>query len=129
MTIIDTHILIWWVSNPEKLSQRTRKHLSNLKESVLVSSISVWEIYMLVKKRRLKLTMDVDSWLEKIESLPFIRFVPVDNRVAAKSVMLAGRLHNDPADRMIIATALIHGAVLMTSDRKIRRYSYVKSVW
>lgn len=131
MILLDTHVLLWWVSNPEKLSPNAsaliKKEVKN--GQILVSSISTWEIYMLVKKDRLKLSLDVGSWLAKIESLPFIRFIPVDNKIAAKSVTLPGEFHSDPADRMITATARETGATLVTSDEKIRKYSFVQSLW
>jgi len=132
MITFDTHTFIWWVSNPEKLSDKAIKTIDKeLKREgeILVSSISVWEIYMLVKKGRLKLIMDVDVWLEKIEKLGPLQFVPVDNKIAAKSVMLPEPLHKDPADRIIIATSLIYGASLITSDKKILDYSHTKSIW
>ena len=75
------------------------------------------------------LTMDVESWLEKVENLPGIQFVPVDTAIARKSVMLPDTLHSDPADRIIIATSRQLGATLITSDQKIRSYKHVKTLW
>ncbi len=131
MIVIDTHVLIWWVSNPEKLSVKVKKILQKEKNngSIIISSITVWEIYMLVKKGRLKLTMDADIWLAEVESLPYVRFTPVDNTIAANSVTLPGDFHNDPADRMIVATAKEQGAVLVTADERIRQYAHVRSLW
>lgn len=131
MIVLDTHALVWFISNPEKLSANAKKIIDQeiKKQEILVSSISVWEIYMLIKKERIKLTMDPDIWIEKIESLPFIRFVSVDNRIASKSVNLPEPLHDDPADRIIIATALEFGATLITKDKRILRYSHVQSLW
>lgn len=131
MICLDTHALVWWISNPEKLTQKARVRIGKelRKSEILISSISVWEIYLLVKKRRLNLTMDVDSWIEKIEALPFMKFVPVDNKIAARSVKLPGNLHEDPADRMIIATAREYGAELLTSDTRILKYPHVRTVW
>ena len=132
MIVLDTHVLVWWVASPEKLSTKAEKIIkSEIKNNgqLLVSSISVWEICLLVKKERLSFTMDVDIWLEKVESLPFIQFISVDNRTAAKSVNLPGEFHDDPADRMIIALAREKGAILLTSDRRIRKYPHVRSFW
>lgn len=131
MIVLDTHVLVWFVSSPKKLSRTAQKRINEeiKKNEILVSSISVWEIYMLIKKERIKLAMYPDTWLEKVESLPFIQFVPVDNRIASQSVDLPEPLHNDPADRIIIATALVHGAILVTSDKRILRYPHVQSLW
>lgn len=131
MIVLDTHVLIWWVSDAKKLSKKAQKTIEAQKSenAILVSSMSVWEIYSLVKNGRLQLTMDTDSWLEKIEHLPFIQFVPIDNKIAAKSVLLPGELHNDLADRIIIATAREKGATLVTADERLRKYAPVQSLW
>lgn len=132
MTVLDTQSLLWWINSSRKLSKRARHKIqSEIKkdEHLLVSSISIWEISLLIKKERLKLTMDIFSWIEKVESLPYIQFIPVDNKVAAKSVMLSEFLHNDPADRIIIATSLLYGAPLITSDKRILHYRPVQTVW
>jgi len=131
MITLDTHVLVWWIGLPNKLSTRAKRLIEKAsdKKEILVSSISVWEIYLLVKKGRLKLAMDTDTWIEKIETLDSIRFVPVDNRIAAKSVMLPDPLHPDPADRLVIATALVEGAVLITADKRILNYPHVQTMW
>lgn len=132
MIVLDTHVLVWWVGSSDKLSNKAQKIIkSEIKNGgqLLVSSISVWEIYLLVKKGRLSFTVDIDTWLEKVESLPFIQFIPVDNKIAAKSVNLPATFHDDPADRIIVATAKEKGAILLTSDQRIREYSYVQSSW
>lgn len=131
MIILDTNALIWWTTAPEKLSKKGRKAIENAisETEVLVCSISIWEVYLLIKNNRIRFTIDVDSWLEKVERLPSFRFVPVDNAVASKSVKLPDLKEDDPADRMIIAAALQYGATIITSDKKILNYSYVQSIW
>lgn len=132
MILLDTHVLIWWIDNPQKLSKRARSIIEEekLREgNILVSSISTLEICRLVKNGKLQLINDFDSWLEKIESLPAVHFIPIDNRIAVKSVELPNFLHKDPADRIIIATALNIGVKLVTSDKKILNYPHVQSIW
>jgi PIN domain nuclease of toxin-antitoxin system len=73
--------------------------------------------------------MDVAEWVDRAASLPFLRFVPVDNQIALSAVHLAAPLHDDPADRIIVATALSLRATLVTRDRRLRRYRGVKSLW
>ncbi len=131
MIVLDTHAWIWWVSNPDFLSDKAKQTIDEAvtNRNVLISSISVWEVAILVSRGRLKLTMNPDDWVAASEALPFFDFVPVSNSIALKSVQLPGILHNDPADRIIIATAISMGAVLVTKDEKIRNYSHVKTVW
>ena len=132
MIVLDTHALVWWVSDDRQLSARARKVIE--KEltgdaQLLVSAISAWEIAMLVARGRLALTMDIDDWLETVASIEGIAFVPVDTDLAVQSVRLPGNFHQDPADRMIVALARHHAAPLVTADEKIRAYKHVKTVW
>ena len=131
MIVLDTHVLLWWVSNPEQLSKKARSSIESSisKDSIFISSISTWEIAMLVDRKRLALTMDVKDWITRCEAIPYIKFVPVTNGIAIKAVQLTGDIHNDPADRIIIATALSMGVALVTMDQKLRNYQYVKTVW
>lgn len=130
MIVLDTNALIWWISNPKKLSSKARRVIEEAqKKEIYISSISILEIYVLVKKNRLKLNTLPDNWLEKLESLPFVYFVPIDNKIAVASVELPDFTHKDPADRIIIATALNLGAKLITSDEKILSYKKVQTVW
>ncbi len=132
MILLDTHILVWFISNPEKLSKKAKKAIEreiDTKKQILVSSISIWEIYMLVKKDRIKLTIDIDSWIKKIEQSGLFEFVPIDNQISIKSVELNNKFHEDPADRMIVATSLILDAKLITSDKKILNSKKVQTIW
>ena len=131
MIVLDTHAWIWFTSNPDVLSKKAKKAIDAavIEKNVLVSSISAWEIALLVKNNRLELTMDVGDWIAKSENLPFFQFLPVSNSIAVKSVNLPGSLHPDPADRIIIATALSTGSSIVTKDKKIWDYSHVKTIW
>lgn len=131
MIVLDTNALIWWISDPGKLSRKARQAIENAKRegTIYISSISVLEIYVLVKKGRLKLNTLPDNWLKEIENLPFVNFVAIDNRIAITSVELIDFPHKDPADRIIIATALNIGVKLITSDKKILSYHHVESIW
>ena len=131
MIVLDTHALVWWVNGDPALSKKARALLG--KESaggeIVISSISAWEIAMLVARRRLVLSMDVSSWLATVKQIEAVRFVPVDVEVATKSVELPGEFHSDPADRIIVATARMLAAPLVTKDVRIRAYAHVKTVW
>lgn len=131
MIVIDTHIWVWWVSNPREISDRARQEINRAmaKEEICISAISSWEVSLLVRKGRLELTMEVDDWVARSESLPFIQFVPVDNRIALRSQRLPGDIHEDPADRIIIATALTLGVPLVSKDTRIRDYPHVETIW
>lgn len=131
MILLDTHVWIWFLSNPEKLSSEAKKAVETgiEKESVFISSISIWEIAVLHTKDRLQLSIDLEKWISQSEKLPFLQFVPVNNAIALQSVLLPDPLHNDPADRIIIATALSEGVALVTKDEKIIAYSLIETIW
>lgn len=132
MIVLDTHALIWWVNGTDDLSTSAKrainKALSN-DEEVIVSSITAWEIAMLISHGRLVLSMDVDTWLNEVAQIDGVSFLPIDNEIGVKSTILPGEFHKDPADRMIVATARKLSAPLVTADKKIRDYPHVKTIW
>ena len=131
MIVLDTHALVWWAAESAALPKRIANLINrNANEGkVDVSSVSTWEGALLVKKGRLRLAMDVADWVAKCEALPNLRFVAPDNRIMLRSVFLPGELHNDPADRIIVATALTLGAKLVSSDEKLEQYAHVETIW
>ena len=133
MIVLDTHVLIWWVNEDKKLSSRALKAINKelLAEDgqLIISSITTWEIALLIQKGRLVLTMDIDDWIETVASIESVHFVPVDNEVAIQSVRLPGEFHPDPADRIITALARHLSVPLLSSDEKIRAYKHVKTIW
>jgi PIN domain nuclease of toxin-antitoxin system len=132
MIVLDTHVLLWWVSDKQKLSKKALSLISREAKhpgQVLISSISTWEIAMLVNRSRLSLKIEVSDFVDQIERLPAVQFVPVNNRVVMASVGLAEPLHKDPADRIIIATAKVNNCQLVTADEKILAYDQVDTVW
>lgn len=131
MIVADTHALVWWVSDPTRLPAKARRAMDGAREpgGIAVSSISIWEVAMLVAATRLKLTIDAATWIASVEALPFLEFIPVDNRIATLAVGLPGFPHKDPADRMIVATALVLNATLITADRRMRSYAPIATLW
>jgi PIN domain nuclease of toxin-antitoxin system len=129
--LLDTHAWVWWVTESAEIPRRVRRFIDETveEEAAYVSSISVWEVALLVQRERLRLTVGVSEWISKNENLPFLRFAPVDNRIALRSVTLPPPLHSDPADRIIVATAIQLGAVLITRDDKLSAYPHVETRW
>jgi PIN domain nuclease of toxin-antitoxin system len=129
--LLDTHAWIWWIGAPDELSPAAREAADRAADEggLSVSAISAWEAAMLVERGRLALSMPFDEWLRRCEALPFLHFVPVDHRIAVRAVHLPGDLHGDPADRIIVATALDLGVPLVTRDRKLQAYPHVRTVW
>ena len=132
MIALDTHALVWYAAEPARIPAKARRLLEaavRSKEHIAVSSVSVWEIAMLVARGRLELTIDADTWIARVQELPFLAFHPVDNAIALRAVNLSAFPHRDPADRMIVSTALGLNATLVTADRQLRAYRALETVW
>lgn len=130
MTILDTHVWLWWLNDPEKLSPSAREAIDSARASstLAVSTMSVWELALLVKKGRLELRLDPADVVAHCERLRFLSFVPITAPIALRSVSLEP-FHSDPADRLIVATAAHTGATLVTKDDRIRESGAVTTVW
>lgn len=132
MIVLDTHALVWWANGDERLSPKAHKAIGDEQKAhgrICISAISAWEIAMLVHKNRLVLAMDVDDWLDVVKDIDGVEIVPLSPHVLVQSTRLPGAFHADPADRMIVAFAREHNAVLVTADGRIQRYSHVRWVW
>lgn len=116
--LLDTHIWIWSVSKPEKLSEEIKHILENDSNEFFLSSISFWEFVVLVEKGKITISKSVDEWIREAIIDPNIKEIPIDKEIAIKSRKI-NLPHQDPADRFIAATAFIHQMTLITSDRKL----------
>lgn len=122
--LLDTHVWIWLMSGDPKLSASfiTAIDRGQEEERIFLSAISIWEIGMLVEKKRLTLAMDCLDWVEKSLALPGVNLLPISPRIAIQSTRLPGIQHGDPADRFLIATAIEENAVLVTQDLRLLDY-------
>ncbi len=125
MIVLDTHVLVWALGGDASLGKKARRSIQSSadKNEVLVAAITPWEIAMLVEKQRLSIDKDVGEWIEEALSLPGINIAPLEPSISVDSVRLPGTFNNDPADRMIVATARHFGSKLLTADRDILAYS------
>jgi PIN domain nuclease of toxin-antitoxin system len=131
MLVLDTHAWIWWVNESAQLSAEAQAVITDTLdagETIGIPAIVCWEVAMLVHKRRLVLAMDVVKWLDVALQFPNVQLIPLSPRIAALSTRLEG-LHGDPADRLIVATSLVHEAPLVTKDQKITAWGGVSTLW
>jgi PIN domain nuclease of toxin-antitoxin system len=131
LLLLDTHCWLWaQLGLVRRLSQAALKAIQNAESEggLRVSVISVWELAMLEKRGKLALPMDVRTWVEEALSKPGISVAPLTPEIAIESVHLPGELHGDPADRMLVATARMLGATLLTKDAQLIRYSHQRHV-
>ena len=131
MTLIDTHVWVWWITNSPRLSAHHRALIAAAESAGLgVSAITVWEVAKLFALGRLALSpaFTVSAWIEMALAYPGVRLLPLTPAVAIEANNLPGRFHRDPADQIIVATARIFDRPLLTVDERILDYPHVRAV-
>lgn len=128
--LFDTHIWLWAVTGNPNLTKDFITSFEKIVKSqgVLISPMSIWEIGMLVEKKRIEIEMDVLDWINQALDIPGMQLCPITPRIAIQSARLPGEVHGDPVDRLLIATAYEENAVLVTCDKKILEYGRGKFI-
>ena len=132
--LLDTHVWVWYVEDEARQFSRRIPPLVERavqRGHIVVSAISVWEIALLEAARRIQLSVDVRTWVGRALAFPGVRLKGLSPSIAIESTRLPGPLHRDPADRILIATARLLGAALVTCDERILAYAkkgHVKAV-
>ena len=119
MIVLDTHVLAWADNDERKLGRKTRALIDRLwaHGEVAACAMSFWEVALLQSRGRLELPFTVDEWRGQLLAAGLIE-LPVDGNVGIRAVGLGG-LPEDPADRLIVATALHHDAALVSADERL----------
>ena len=130
MILLDTHVLIWLAFDQARLSRNSRTAINQARqngEGLAISDISLLELATLYRKGRLRLDITLESFLNEVEA----RFtvLPISARSCVRLLALPSSFANDPADRIIAATALVEGLSLITADRNIRQARVVRTIW
>ena len=116
--LLDTHIWLWSLTKPDKLSRRVRTALTGAKNEGWLSPISVWEIQVLAERGRLKLDDEPRRWVREA-----LAHTPLQEAALVHEVALRSREvslpHDDPADRLLVATALVYDLTFVTADEEI----------
>lgn len=130
MTVLDTHAWLWWLSDPDRLSEPARRAIRRAMDddAIAISTISAWEVALLVQRGRLVLDRPVDVFVRDTDFFSYVRFVDIDVRTAVASTRLS-LPHRDPADRIIVATTRLLDATLVTADQRLRDWDGVRTVW
>jgi PIN domain nuclease of toxin-antitoxin system len=128
--VLDTHVFIWWFENPSRLSKDQRRALKKVgpEQAAHVADISLWEIATLVSLGRLRPTLPLREWFETALERPHLVLYPITPAVASEVDALGAHFHKDPADRLIVATARVLGAPLLTSDERIIKSRAVQTI-
>ena len=124
--LLDTHIWVWLLEGREDgWAPRTRELLERGAHTgkLFVSDISFWEVAVKAAKAQLELSTPVATWFTRAQTAPGIQYLPVDRATLVHSTQLGAPMHEDPADRMLVATAQLGSVSLVTVDEKILAYA------
>jgi PIN domain nuclease of toxin-antitoxin system len=124
--LLDTHTLLWWDSEPGKLSVNALAFIQDPTNTLLFSVVSIWEMLIKSQLGKLKLAAPLTAIVAR-QQANGIQILPasLDHALAVESLPT---LHRDPFDRLLIAQANVEGAVLVSADLIVRQYP-VKVVW
>ncbi|MGH9465625.1 MAG: type II toxin-antitoxin system VapC family toxin [Thermoanaerobaculia bacterium] len=119
--LLDTHVLLWWLEGGKRLSRAQQRLVRQVspERPLWVSDISPWEIATLWQLGRLRLSLPLRDWLERATAPPLVQRCGITPAVAAEVAALPASLPRDPADRILVATARVLGATLVTRDRRL----------
>jgi PIN domain nuclease of toxin-antitoxin system len=123
--LLDTHVWIWFMLASDELAVSGRDVINRAAAAgrLRIAAISLWETTLLVSGGRIVLGRPLVLWITQAVSAPGLAIEPLQPQVAVEAYSLPDRFHRDPADRLIVATARVANATLMTRDRRILDYA------
>ena len=123
--LLDTHIALWLDNGDERLRPSTLGLIEGCWRNggtILISAVTAWEIAQLVSSGRIRLDGSAEVWIERFVDRPGIKAVPLSHHAASRSYHLDHLEYRDPADRLLIATAIELACPLITYDARIVRF-------
>lgn len=126
MIVLDTHTWIWWSRDKKMLSAPAVAAISR-SSATAVAAISIWEVAFLARRRRIDLHLPSAEWFDVAFSGGEFEALPITPAIAIRAASL--EVLRDPADRLIVATALEHHAPLVTKDDRIRNANVIDTIW
>lgn len=126
MVVLDTSAVLYWTLDPDQLTMAARQAIDGA-DRLVISSISVWEIGLKVKRGKLTIPLSIPEYVDRLDRLDKLEILPVDVRTWLENLDLKWE-HRDPADRTVVATARLLGCPLIASDKRIASF-YDETVW
>jgi len=129
MILLDTCTLIWDAIEPGKLTPTAKKALKHSKNELMICDISIWEISMLIKKKRLIIEGSASEFINLILQSRNFHIQPITPEIAELSVNFGIEINNDPADRLIAASSILKNSPVITADHNLRGATIVETIW
>jgi len=126
--LLDTHVWFWALESPDKLGTKCRAVLESGENVLVVSTISTIEFGQLLSADRIIFKSTLESWVRRGSESLGVRTAELSNPVALLAYSLPGSFHKDPADRILVATAIHHGYTIVSADERILKYPHVMSM-
>jgi len=126
--LLDTHVWFWALESPEQLGRKCRAALESRNNDLAVATISTVEFGQLQTAKRVVFKGTLESWVRRGTESLGLRMLDLSNPVAVLAYALPGTFHKDPADRVLVATAIHHGFTFITADERILAYPHVMSM-
>lgn len=131
MIVLDTHVLVWLVTQPERLSRPAASAIRRARSSdgLSIADVTVWELASLFARGTLKSHGTVENTLQNLLFRSAVQIKPITPEIAALATQFPHDYSHDPVDRLIGATARAEGLALITRDESIRRCPLLKTIW
>ena len=129
MIVLDTHALLWWSLDPQYLSRKAAAMCEQLEsDGGFASAISIWELAVKVRAKKLELPITVGELALQIERNGRLQLVPTDAAIWHRAAELDWE-HRDSADRVMVATAQLRGLPILTKVSAMHSQKLVECVW
>jgi PIN domain nuclease of toxin-antitoxin system len=130
LILLDTHVVVWLAGEPAQISTKAHAAIHEARTSgsgLAISDITLLELAMLSRRNKIRVIARIETFLAELESR--FRVLPITAKGCACAATLPSSYPNDPADRIIGATAIVEGLSLITADRAITASGAVRTVW
>jgi PIN domain nuclease of toxin-antitoxin system len=129
MIVLDTCAVIWDALDASRLTPKAKKAISRHESELIICDISIWEIAMLIKRKRLVIAFDITGFIQLVLQSRNFHIQEITPEIADLSVNFDSEIINDRADRLIAATAILSNAPIITADQNLRNATMIKTIW
>ena len=129
MILLDTCVIIWNALEPSRLTPKAKKAIKQGEGELIICDISIWEISMLIKQKRLIVDDTASGFINLIIQSQNYQIQQITPEIAELSVNFGAEINNDPADRLIAATSILNNTPVITADQNLRDATIVETIW